>query len=310
LSRLADSKVGISAGAARISEPIIVIGAPRSGTTLLTKVLEAHPDVAVSLEPRLVWRYGNDRRSDELRPQHATPRVVDHVHRSFAALLRDRGAARLVEKTPANAVRPRFIDAVFPDARYVHITRNGWAAVPSMRTFWERRATGFDTRQVGKLQRRLREAHPSQLPFYVAELTRRLSRSLGGHVPLYGPRLAGLQAVADELGRLEAAALQWRTCVEQTAAFGRALPAGRYLEVHLEDLDSERVEEIMSFCGLRAASSVRDRFQELYRPQAARRRASLSDEERAVLAPYVLAANTWLGYHDAPEPSLIDETRR
>ena len=287
-----------------LDRPIIVVGAPRSGTTLLASILGAHPDVALIGEPRLVWRYGNDRRSDELRPEHARPPVVDHIRASFAAVLAERGATRLVEKTPANALRPGFVDAVFPDARFLHVTRDGWAAVASMRDFWERRGGGFDRKQADKLGRRLREARPSQMPFYAGELLRRLRP--GRHVPLYGPRLAGLQAVADELGYLEAAALQWRACVDHTATFGRSLTPERYLEVRLESLDTDGMAAVVDFCGLPTSAEVLDRFRRDYRADAARRRAPLAADEREVVAPYVVPVNAWLGYDDRVPVRSVD----
>ncbi len=284
------------AGAPRVRQPVIILGAPRSGTTLLASILSAHSQVTVVGEPRLVWRYGNDGRSDQLRPEHATSAVVDHVHRTFAAALAD--GQRLVEKTPANALRPRFVDAVFPDARYLHITRDGWGAVPSMRAFWERRAGGIDSKQVAKLGRRLREARPSQVPFYLSELLGRVTK--GRHTALYGPRLAGLQGMADELGHLETSALQWRACVDQSAWFGRSLPSGRYLEVKLEALDRWAVAAIVEFCGLAPDAAVGARFDELYRVADARRQAPITDAERALVAPWVTAANQWLGYDPHP----------
>ena len=284
---------------ARVHEPIILLGAPRSGTTLLQSLLDRHADVAASVEPRLVWRYGNDRRSDQLRPEHATASVADHLHGRFAALLRDQGATRLVEKTPANSVRPRFVEAVFPDARYVHITRNGWGAVPSMRTFWARRGTGFDAKQLRKVKRRLREVSLSQLRYYLPELGRRTYARWSSHVPLYGPHLAGLQAAADELGVLEAAAMQWRVCVDQTSTFGRNLPPNRYLEVKLETLDADVMAGMLEFCGLAPSGAVLDGFREHYRLDSARRQSSLTDDERAIVAPYVMPANSWLGYPEA-----------
>lgn len=284
----------------RIRAPVIVIGAPRSGTTLLADLLEAHPEVAVAREPRLVWRFGNDRRSDELRPEHATPAVIDHIHRQFAALLREQARGRLAEKTPANAVRPAFVEAVFPDARYLHITRNGWGAVPSMRTFWQRRGAGLDTKQIRKIGRRVRESHRSQLRHYLPELIRRAA-TRGRHTSLYGPRLAGLQQMADELGHLEAAAHQWRACVDQTSTFGRALGGGRYLELQLESLDAAAIAGALDFCDLRPAPEVLARFEASYDPDVARRQTTLTTQERALLAPHVLPANAWLGY--APSPS-------
>ena len=283
----------------RVSRPVIILGAPRSGTSLLTEILDAHPDVVTLREPRLVWRYGNDRRSDQLRPAHARPEVVDHIHASFGALLRDEDGTldkRIVEKTPANTVRPLFVEAVFPDARYLHITRNGWAAVPSIRDFSMRRASGLDARQVRKLKRRLKEAELSQVVHYLPELGRRLSGRLSRRPALYGPRLAGLGTVVGELGQLEAAALQWRTCVDSATAFGRDLPAERYLEIQLESLDEDTMARIMEFAGVRVAGAVLERFRSLYRSEAGLRRTALSDDERAVIAPYVLAANDWLGY--------------
>jgi len=295
------------AGVPRIRRPVVILGAPRSGTTLLASILSAHPQVTVIGEPRLVWRYGNDGRSDQLRPEHATPRVIEHIHRTFAAAVAD--GTTLVEKTPANALRPRFVDAVFPDARYVHITRDGWGAVPSMRTFWERRGGGIDAKQAAKLRRRLREARLSQVPFYVRELTGRLSLrsegrsgrlSLRSHAALYGPRLAGLQDMVDELGHLETSALQWRACVDQAASFGRSLPSGRYLEVKLESLDRWGMATIVEFCGLAPDEAVAARFDELYRAEAARRQAPLTGAEQALVAPWVTTANEWLGYDPHP----------
>ncbi|CAN5200406.1 hypothetical protein BH18ACT4_BH18ACT4_00990 [soil metagenome] len=289
----------------RVREPIILIGAPRSGTSLMADLIGAHPDVAVAREPRLVWRFGNDRRSDELRPAQATPQIVDHIHANLARVLTGARAERLVEKTPANAVRPAFVDAVFPDARFVHITRNGWGAVPSMRSFWERRGAGLDAKQIRKLSRRLREAHPSQVRFYLSELVRRTPLS-ARRTSLYGPRLAGLQQVADELGHLEAAGLQWRTCVDQTSAFGRALPSHRYLQLRLESLDPESIKSVVEFCGLRPSSEVLDRFDDLYDADVARRQAPLNPDEQATVSPYVAAGNAWLGYPEAPATAAAE----
>lgn len=285
-----------------ISRPVIILGAPRSGTSLLSDILAAHPDVVSFREPRLIWRYGNDGRSDQLRPEHARPEVVAHIHASFGAVLREHGLERMVEKTPANTVRPTFVEAVFPDAVYLHITRNGWATVPSIRDFSQRRGSGLDKRQVMKLRRRVKEAELRQVVHYVPELARRVSGKLSRRPALYGPRVAGLATMVDELGPLEAAAIQWRTCVDSTAAFGRALPAGRYLEVQLERLDHDTMVQILEFCGLSVAAEVLELFTSSYRPEPALRRTSLSEAEKAVVAPYVLAANQWLGYD---EPTLV-----
>ena len=253
-----------------------------------------------------MWRFGNDRRSDQLRAADARPEVIDHVHRSFAESLRALGRTRIVEKTPANTVRPAFVEAVFPDARFVHITRDGWAAVPSISAFASRRASGFDARQVRKLRRRLQEAELVQMRHYVPELARRAAGRLGRRAPLYGPRLAGLRLVVDELGPLEAAALQWRTCIDAATVFGRSLPSARYLEVRLEQLDVTTMAQVLEFCDLPASSEVLDGFHASYRSNEGRARRDLSEAERAILAPYIEPANAWLGYPTSAERTAVE----
>jgi len=282
--------------AGELVAPIVILGAPRSGTTFLAELLGAHPDVARTREARLVWRFGNDRHTDELGPEAARPGVVEHIRGHFAHLVGEQGGGRLVEKTPANTVRPRFVDAVLPDACFVHITRDGWANVPSLGEFWGRRATGLDAKQRSKVRRRLREAGLRQAPHYARELLSRGATRWSRRQPLYGPRLAGLQQVADELGVLAAAAFQWRECVSRAVEFGSQVGDGRYLEVKLELLDAASVERVLAFCGLEPASPVLDAFRAAYDPSAASRRPDLTAADRARVASFIEPTNAWLGY--------------
>ena len=109
------------------------------------------------------------------------------------------------------------------------------------------------------------------------------------------------KAVVHELGQLEAAALQWRTCVDSAAVFGRGLPAERYAEIKLERLDEDTVTDMLRQHGLPVAVEVVERFRSIYQPQMGRRRSVLSEDERAVVAPYVVATNGLLGYPQASE---------
>lgn len=289
--------------AARVREPVLVLGAPRSGTTMLARVLGSHPECARAREARLVWKYGNDRRSDELTSAHASEKVAAHIRNHFAELVGEAGGGRLVEKTPANSLRPWFVDTVFPDARYVHITRDGWGCVPSIRAFWEARSTGLDAKQRAKAGRRLRESHPSQLPHYAAELARRVLPGPGRHRALYGPRIAGLEGVVDDLGVLAASALQWQACTTRAATFGRDIGPARYLEVKLERLDAATLATVMDFCGLSPDAEVVERFISTYDPTIARRQVPLGPDEHRLVAPVVGPVNAWLGYDRENRPA-------
>ena len=257
--------------------------------------------MARTREARLVWRYGNDRRSDELEPAHATPHVVGAIHESFAKLTEGR-PGRLVEKTPANSVRPWFVNQVFPDAVYVHIMRNGWSCVPAISSFWQSRSTGVDSKQVSKARRRLREARLSQLPHYPREVAGRVVGQRG-RTRLYGPRVLGLQELVDEHGVVAGAALQWQRCVERSCAFGRELGADRYLEVRLEEFDRAALSRVLAFCGLAPSDQVDEEHAARYDPATARRQRPLPDDDVRRVAPFVVPVNAWLGYPAAPNSS-------
>ena len=282
-----------------VERPIVILGAPRSGTTMLATMLGNHPDCVRAREARLVWRYGNDRRSDELEPEHLTPKIVEHIHARFGELVSAGGGGRLIEKTPSNSVRPWFVDRVFPGAYYVHITRAGWGCVPSIRDFWLGRSTGLDAKQRAKARRRLSEISLSQVPHYAGELVKRAIPVGSRRQPLYGPRISGLETITGDLGVLQASALQWQRCVTRSTAFGREVGDARYLEVKLEQLDPDAFRGILSFCELGADEAVVAAFADGYDPAAATRQRALEPDERRSVAPMIEPIDAWLGYTPA-----------
>lgn len=120
--------------------PIFVSGCNRGGTTILSHLLAAHPDVrSVGRGPfhegQYVWRRQFpdwSRHRWALPPwrwylrrtaEHATPERVRFFREAFAKEASHTG--RMLEKTPANAVRIPFIDAIYPDCIFVHTVRDG-----------------------------------------------------------------------------------------------------------------------------------------------------------------------------------------
>jgi hypothetical protein len=119
---------------AGIHKPIIILGAARSGTGLLIGSLARHPDLAWIEEPNFVWKsYNADVGHDMLPPTRATDRVKRHIHARFDAMRKAQGRARIVEKTPQSTLRLPFVLEVFPDAKLVHVIRDGRQVVASAR---------------------------------------------------------------------------------------------------------------------------------------------------------------------------------
>lgn len=119
--------------------PVFIIGCPRSGTTLLSALLRRHPDLAGSpIEGHLLWsaHHHPSRRgwaSDAVAPQDIAWDERRYLNSAIHRIARGR---RFIDKTPKNSLRIPYLNALFPDASYVFITRDGRANVASLIEGW------------------------------------------------------------------------------------------------------------------------------------------------------------------------------
>jgi hypothetical protein len=123
--------------------PIFIVGMGRSGTTLLGRILAAHPDVGFLNEPKAMWHVV---RPDEdiigsysqrvgrlhLYATDADPEAVERCHALFAWYLRVSGSRRVVDKYPELVFRSEFVRAIFPDARFLVAVRSPWSTLKSV----------------------------------------------------------------------------------------------------------------------------------------------------------------------------------
>ncbi len=287
-----------------LNKPVIVVGSARSGTTILGELLQVHSSLFGIVEPRLTWRYGNDRKSDMLSADDARPEVIAHIHKQFATRVRESGHVRLLEKTPSNALRLGFVNRVFPDCKVIHILRNGVDASLSIRSFWNQAAHGIQGVDAGKLADRVKEIKCRQIPSYALEAIRRfapwpLSKLVGPNI--WGPRVPGIREMLKELELLEICALQWRTCVEAARHYGATMPSDRYIEVKLENLDLQEFRRLLQFAELSEEPEVIENFQRIIDPtRSTARRSKASDDEIELLYKWIRPTMEWLGYAIEP----------
>lgn len=149
----------------RITEAVIVLGAPRSGTSVLFETLARHS---------MLWSLGTESHavlegpfhpshfgweSNALSPldldpatarrlrsdfwRRAKPANGDSASRLETELRRALGI-RLLEKTPKNCFRIEFLAAMFPRVRFLFLRRDGRETVSSLMDGW-RAAGRFET---------------------------------------------------------------------------------------------------------------------------------------------------------------------
>ena len=106
-------------GTTAVPRPIFVIGQPRSGTTLTEMMISAHSDVVGLGELGAI----EDTALAALRTGQSTP--ADHAAAYIRELPADIADARaFVDKMPANYRFVGFLAEAFPEARFIHITRD------------------------------------------------------------------------------------------------------------------------------------------------------------------------------------------
>ncbi|MFN2333878.1 MAG: sulfotransferase [Wenzhouxiangellaceae bacterium] len=114
------------------SPPVFLVGFPRSGTTLLDQVLNAHPDIAV-LEEKPMLDTALERLAETPGEQaDALARLDSHQRQALReayfsardAFLPERHPPVIVDKLPLNATRVAHIHRLFPDAKFIHAIRH------------------------------------------------------------------------------------------------------------------------------------------------------------------------------------------
>jgi hypothetical protein len=235
-----------------------------------------------------------------LGPEHATEHVRNNIRHRFAEMLDKAGKPRLLEKSPSNALRPAFVQRVFPDAKFIHVTRHGLDSVLSLQAMTQQHAHGLSGLAPNRLRERLAELEWTRLHHYAMEFARRAApgplRRLLGPNP-WGPRVPGIRAMMREMHPLEVAAIQWRMCVETTHAFGKTQPADRFFEFRLDDMSESVLHDLLAFAELENNQPVLDHFAKTFKPSyAGRQRLDAKAEDIRRVMSLIEPTLQWLGY--------------
>jgi hypothetical protein len=258
-------------------KPVFIIGAPRSGTTLLYNILCNHRDLSfftLNLLRAGVYRKGRilgyrkellvriqnlvhrDRLSvqpDEatvfwskffgtynyLTESDCTQEMTDHYLRVVATVQAIFNRPRFINKNPQHCFRVRILNKIFPDAKFIHIIREGDAVACS--TF-----------------AKVREEPPTN-SYSISLMDKILPLLLDKDSSI---SLTDIQRYFSEIQVYGLA----RDVLISKAREAQAFGSSRYYEINYEELVSEskkRIKEILNFCELDSYQEFEDRLPEI-----------------------------------------------
>jgi hypothetical protein len=197
-------------------QPIFIVGAPRSGTTFLGDCLAAIPDISYHFEPvatKAATRY-------IYQGEWGMTKAKFFYRQVYGWLMRQHLDAdlRFAEKTPQNCFIIDFLSQAFPNAKFVHIIRDGRDVALSY----------------------------SKKPWLQASQAESGKFEPGGY--RYGPyarfwvepeRIREFETTSD----IHRCIWAWRRFTESAIEAGAKLPPIRYYEVRYEKLVSNLTDE-------------------------------------------------------------------
>lgn len=228
------------------SNPIVIIGAGRSGTNMLRDILVQVPGLVTwpCDEINYIWRHGNRSfPTDEFTRAMATPEISRFIQRQFSRLSDNQV---IVEKTCANSLRVEFVDQVLPNARFINIVRDGRDVCVSAEDRW---TASLD---VGYILKKAKYVPLSDLPYYAGSYFMNRVRRLFAvdkRLAVWGPKFSGMETAFRQNPLPVACAIQWQACVRASQRQLAQIDPKRVLELRYEDFVSSPTTELDRILG-------------------------------------------------------------
>lgn len=233
------------------TKTVFLIGSPRSGTTILENILNCHTDIAEWYEPYYLWeKFFPAQESDYWGNPVIGPEKKKKIFAEYQTFSQKSKKPIVLDKLPTHVFNIRTIGKILPDAKWIHILRDGRDVTLSIKKEWEKRRQIVQQKNIVKListtmamlkrQPFLRykamavlyelSSNASVNPFAYFNKSR-----WGGQVG-WGPRFKGWKSYLQNHTTLEFNAMQWVKSVEAARNNWSLLDNKNKLEIRYEEL--------------------------------------------------------------------------
>lgn len=280
-------------------KPVFVLGTGRSGTTILGVVLSMHREVGFLNEPKLLWHsihpeedligsYAREPGRYRLTERDSTPQRQLAARRLFSFYRAMTGSRVVVDKYPELIFRIPFVKAIFPEAKFIVLVRNGWDTCRSIASWSDRLGTKTKSGEVHDWWGRNRQKWELLVEQLVPE-----------H-PDLAPHADELRTWTDQRNM---AAVEWVITMREALRVMREYPED-VLKVTYEELCKRPeivVREIANFAGIDPDDAAFVRYAASVLKPPSERPASSASKLHPVLDGPFQATMAALGYGESSE---------
>lgn len=267
------------------NSPVIILGAPRSGTNMLRDLLSQIEPITTwdcdEINP--IWKYNNYYKSDELTQTDLSPNIKKFILNEFEKV---RASGRIVlEKTCANTLRPDFVKSVVTDARFIYIYRNGFDCAISAKKKSKRK---FDFKYQLK---KIRYAPIKSYPWIAYEKI---------FTDNWGPHYIGMNEDLKSLNKLQLLSKQWMKCNESCLAFVSKTSENIYQLNYDDFVKNPRGEFklLLEYLKISTNHINKVNFGDVYQTSIGNGENNLSPNELNEISNFILDTNRKLKIHE------------
>ena len=251
----------------QVAKPhIFVLGAARSGTKLVRDVLGSAEDLSVvPYDVNYIWRKPCPDHPDDCLPIEALQNTskADWIKKTLDKSA-EGSADRFIEKTVSNTLRPDYVHALYPDAYFVVLIRNGEDVIESVfRQYHSSTPLSYAFKKFLSVPF---AAYPYLLWYAKNTIEGRLKGQKGGDI--WGPRYPGYQEDLAHDTLLSVCAKQWVSCNEKLMAYLPQIADDRKIIIRYEDFvqDPSIIDKLCDHLGVADKKAVQAAYQTTVRP--------------------------------------------